>query len=72
MPATINEFVAPHGGLGIVDAVRLAAWGMVLSTTAGTGGGGGVAGARPAPGERIDAAERPDAPERLGAVRASG
>jgi hypothetical protein len=67
MPATINELVAPHGALSVQDAVRLAAFGVVLSTMAASnGGGGGTSSPRTAPGERPDGPERRDAPERLG------
>jgi hypothetical protein len=67
MPATINELVTPRGTLGVQDAVRLAAFGIVLSTmAASSGGGSGTASPRPAPGERSDAPERQDAPERVG------
>ena len=67
MPVTINELVTPHGMLSVQDAVRLVAFGIVLSTmAAGRGGGSGTSSPRPAPGERPDARERQDAPERLG------
>jgi hypothetical protein len=61
MAATLTEFTAPHGSLGVLDRVRLAAFGLVLSTMAvSSGGGGGTSSPRPAPGERPDAPERPD------------
>jgi hypothetical protein len=65
MPVTINELVTPHGTPSVQDAVRLVAFGIVLSTmAAGSGGGSGTSSPRPAPGERLDAPERVDAPER--------
>jgi hypothetical protein len=59
MPVTINELVTPHGALSAQDAVRLAAFGLVLSTMA-VSSGSGTSSPRPAPGERPDAPERPD------------
>lgn len=66
MPASVSELVAPHGSLGVVDRVRLAAFQLAVVPSTGGGGGatggGGTTTATPASGQRVDAPARPDPP----------
>jgi hypothetical protein len=66
MGVTNTEVKAPVGSIGPQARVRYAAFDIVVVPVTSQGGGGGpvgggyLSGATPAPGERVDAKERPD------------
>jgi hypothetical protein len=57
---TNTEFKAPVGSIGPQARVRLAAFDIVVVPSTSQGGVGPSGVSTPAPGERVDAHERPD------------